>query len=124
MDLQQTEVKIRPGSANRIEALRARLNATRDHITEHFRFEEQNGYMDLVRHREPCLEHAIHRLAAEHRELAGSLEALIDEIRSATELNDGFRVRIRHWLRRVRQHETDENDLVQGTLVTDLAAED
>jgi hemerythrin-like domain-containing protein len=123
-DVQQLEETIRGGSADGLESVRAGLDATEAHIAEHFRFEEQNGYMNVVRQREPRLEHAIQRLAEEHRELAQSLAALREEARTARSLSDSFLDEVRHWLERVRQHEWHENDLIQDALVADLSAED
>src|SRR6516164_2978409 len=66
-----------PASGQTPDGLRARLSTTQAHITEHFRFEEQNGYMDKVRKREPRLERIIRELAEEHSQLRSSLEELI-----------------------------------------------
>ena len=77
-DLQKLEESIHRTSDQDIPAIRAHLGATRAHILEHFRFEERDGYMDRVRKREPRLQHAIDQLAGEHRQLAQSLDALIE----------------------------------------------
>lgn len=102
----------------------ARLGAARTHITEHFRFEEQNGYMDRVRKHEPRLERAIQQLGDEHRQLAQSLDALIEQARVATSLDEAFREKVRAWVEGVRQHEVRENDLVQDAFNLDIGAED
>jgi hypothetical protein len=123
-DLCELEAAALPGSAEGLAGLRARLGATHTHITEHFRFEEENGYMDAVRKREPRLERAIQQLAEEHRQLAQSLDALIGESRTATSLDDRFRAEVRGWVERVRHHEGRENDLVQDAFNLDIGAED
>jgi nucleotide-binding universal stress UspA family protein len=104
--------------------LRARLRATQAHLTEHFRLEEQNGYMEAVRNRQPHLERTIQQLAGEHRELAQVLEALIEEGRSARCLGKPFRDEVHKWVERVRQHEARENDLVQDAFNLEMGAED
>jgi hypothetical protein len=104
--------------------LRARLDATHRHIMEHFRFEEQNGYMDTVRKREPRLERSIEHLAEEHWQLAQSLNALIEQARSATSCDQAFRDQVRTWVEQVRQHEVRENELVQDAFNLDIGAED
>src|SRR5579859_5336837 len=57
--------------------LRARLVAAQIHVAAHFRFEEQNGYLDTVRECEPRLGHTIDALAAEHPRLTASLSAIV-----------------------------------------------
>jgi hypothetical protein len=69
-DLRELEQATRPFSGEGLEELRTRLGAAQAHISEHFRFEEQNGYMDAVRKREPRLERAIQQLAEEHEQLS------------------------------------------------------
>jgi hypothetical protein len=123
-DLRKLEEAARPASGESLTELRARLGATQAHVTEHFRFEEQNGYLDAVRKREPRLERAIQQLAEEHRALAESLEVLIKQARAATTLDDPFREAIRRWVERVREHEARENDLVQDAFNLDIGAED
>ena len=123
-DLTTLHEAAKPGSGEGVVALIARLGATRVHLTEHFRFEEQNGYMDTVREREPRLERAMHQLAEEHGELRKSLDGLIKEAGDATSLGDGLREAIRTWIERVRQHEARENDLVQDAFDLDIGAED
>ena len=123
-DLRRLDEATHPASGEGLAELRARLDVTQEHITEHFRFEEQNGYMHAVRAREPRLERAIHQLAEEHRQLARSLEALIERARDTTSLDDRFRDEVREWVERVRQHEARENDIVQDAFNLDIGAED
>ena len=123
-DLRQLEEAIRPASGERLAELRTRLGATRVHIAEHFRFEEENGFMEAVRKREPRLERAIQQLAGDHRQLTKSLDAVIKEAEAATNPNDTLRNAVREWLEHVRQHEIRENDVVQDAFNFDIAAED
>jgi predicted nucleic acid-binding Zn-ribbon protein len=123
-DLRKLEGAALPAFGEGLAELRARLDATRRHITEHFRFEEQNGYMDAVRKREPRLERTIEQLAQEHRELEQSLEALIGESEVVTGLGAAYREKVRRWVEHVRQHEARENDLVLDAFNLDISAED
>ncbi len=123
-DLRRLDEAARPASGEGIVGLRARLETTQAHIAEHFRFEEQNGYMDTVRKREPRLERAIQQLAEEHRQLAQSLAALIEEGWMVASLEARFRDEVRAWVERVRQHEVHEEDLVQDSFNLDLGAGD
>jgi hypothetical protein len=123
-DLGTLEEVARPTSVKGLAKLRTRLRATRAHITKHFRFEEQEGYMDAVRKREPRLERTIRQLAEEHHELAQSLEALIGDVEGATRVEGKFCDHIRSWVERVRRHERRENGLVQNAFGLDIGAED
>jgi hypothetical protein len=123
-DLRQLAEAVRPASAEGLPDLRAGLDATRRHILEHFRFEEQNGYLDAVRKREPRLDRTVAQLAEEHRQLAESLDALIARAGAATHLDDTLREVVRGWIGRVRRHERCENDLVQDAFDSDIGPED
>ncbi len=123
-DLRELAQAARPSSGEGLADLRARLVATQTHVTEHFRFEEQNGYMDAVREREPRLERAVRQLAEEHRQLAQSLEVLIGQAGAATSLGDSLREEVQEWVERARRHELRENDLVQDAFNLDIGAED
>jgi hypothetical protein len=123
-DLRQLEEAIRPASGDGFVALRARLDATSAHLLRHFEFEEQNGYLDAVRKREPRLERNVEQLGGEHPELAHGLEVLIGKARAVTSLWDSLREDVRGWIERVRQHEARENDLVQDAFNWDIGAED
>ena len=123
-DLQTLGDAVRPGSTEEPAGVQSRLDATQRHLTEHFRFEEHNGYMETVRSREPRLEHALQQLVEEHRQLAASLDALLAQARAATALDDTFRAAVRAWIECVRQHEIRENDLVQDAFTLDIGAED
>ena len=123
-DLRELKQAVRPSSEEGLRELRTRLGAAHAHITEHFRFEEQNGYMDAVRKREPRLERTIQQFVEEHGQLRRSLDALIGEATAATSLGDTLREEIREWIERVRQHEIRENDLVQDAFNLDIGGED
>ena len=107
-----------------LTALPARLAATRTHVADHFRFEEENGYMAEVRAREPRLEHAINSLAAQHRELLQSLDTLISRATATKSLDTAIRESVKEWVRHIRRHEADENDLMQDAYNFDIGAED
>src|SRR5262245_61824386 len=106
------DAAVHPAAGKGLERLRARLAATRTHLAAHFRFEEQNGYMDAVRKREPRLERTIQQVADEHCQLAECLDGLIRESGAAVSLEDSLRQEVRAWIERVRRPEAGENDLV------------
>ena len=123
-DLRELEQATGSSSGKRLAELRVRLSTTRTHLAEHFRFEEQNGYMDAVQKREPRLERVIQQLSEEHGELAQSLAVLIEQAKAVTSLDCPFREAVRRWIKRVREHEVRENELVQDAFDLDIGAED
>jgi len=123
-DLRQLDEVSRLPSPGSFAEMTTRLAAAREHIAEHFRFEEQNGYLDVVRRREPQMDRTIEELHEEHRQLLLSLNALLEEARAYGGAEGTFREKVRAWVRRVRQHESRENSLVQDAFTTDIGTED
>jgi hypothetical protein len=101
-----------------------RLALLRAHLDEHFRLEEQNGYMDAVLARAPQLARAVEALRAEHAELRQSLAALSGEARPGAAVDGALRQKVRQWVGRVREHEQRENLLVEDAFNRDLGLED
>ena len=108
-----------PGDAGLV----GRLTATQTHITDHFRFEEKDGYFDSIRNREPRLERAIEHLAEEHRKMAAALDAIVREAKTGKP-TENFRREIKEWVASVRDHEARENKLAQDAFNQDSTAED
>jgi hypothetical protein len=123
-DLSKLEVAARPGSAAGLAGLRERLGTTLTDVTAHFRLEEQGGYLDAVRKREPRLEHVAQQLSEEHGRLTQSLQALVREAQEAAGLTAGLGEKVREWIAQIRHHEARENEVVQDAFNTDLGAED
>jgi hypothetical protein len=123
-DLRKLEEGASHQSGDDLAALREQLDTTLTHVTEHFRFEEENGYMDAVRKQEPRLERAIGQLAEEHPQLARSLKALVEQARAATSASDPLREEVRRWVERIRHHEARENALVHGAFNDDIGTKD
>lgn len=123
-NLGKLESVVRPASRGGLAELKERLDTVSKQITDHFRFEEQNGYMDAVSKREPWLDRTIQQLREEHRQLEQSLGALIGDARTVTSMDNAFREKIRGWIESVRHHESRENELLQDAFNRDIAAED
>jgi Hemerythrin HHE cation binding domain len=94
-------------------ALVKRLEATSKCITEHFRLEEKNGYMENIRSRAPHLGHTIDKLKEEHALLLSSMNELLGSARHVMGLDNALRATIRELVERVLSHETRENLLVE-----------
>jgi hypothetical protein len=112
------------GRVTDIIDLRRRLSKIREHLEDHFRFEEQNGYLDMIRNRELRLSHSIQHLAEQHQLLLETLDALIAAAEAATSVDRGLADEIMKWINDVREHEARENELVQDAFNFDIAAED
>jgi hemerythrin-like domain-containing protein len=98
------------------------LKEIKEHVSEHFKFEEKGGYMDQVRKHHPNKEGVIQKLYMEHGHLRQSLDGLVEEAKKP--LDDGFREIVRAWIERIRQHETQENTLIQETLNLEIGDQD
>jgi len=123
-DLQELEQAVRPKSGEGVPKLKSRLGVLRAHLADHFRFEEQDGYMEQVRKQVPRLERAIEQLAEEHRQLLRSLDTIADQVGISDNPSDGVLESVRDWIARIRQHENRENDVVQDAFNLDIGAED
>ena len=99
------------GSAERPAELLTRLEKVRTDLTNHFRFEEDGGYMAPVLKAEPHFAPAIQELLAEHGQLADGIDALIRDVGAGP--FQEFREKTHDWIRHVRHHEARENNLVQ-----------
>src|SRR5215467_7720996 len=78
-DIQQLEEAVHSGSQKDPTTLGAHLRKVQTHLTEHFQFEEQGGYMAPLLKEEPRFAQVVKELLDEHRQLAQSIEALIRE---------------------------------------------
>lgn len=101
-----------------------RLGAIRDHVANHFRLEEQGGYMDVVKRRQPLLERTIQHLAAEHPQLLQSLDAIVRDASRATAIDDRLRREITDWMEGIHQHEDRENRLIEEAFDLDIGPSD
>jgi hypothetical protein len=100
------------------------LAELRAHVAEHFRCEEQGGYMATVLERRPQSERAVQHLLGEHRPLLDGLDALLREAGAAKRIDDDFRARVRTWADSLRHHEAAENVLVEDTFNQDIGQKD
>lgn len=123
-DLGKLQAVLDDPACDQRDRLLGRLRETLEHTEAHFRFEEHNGYMEVLRKREPHLTRIIDALAHEHRELSDALSVLIAEVEARPALESAGAAKVRAWMRQLRDHERRENELVQDTLNRDMAAED
>jgi hypothetical protein len=97
------------------------------HLMRMMDLEESDGYMTIVREQKPHLEHRVKKLERQHAEFREYLEELTPEVASMAALpDDQFEFvcsRILDLLDRVDQHDLDEIELLQETLLCDEGGE-
>jgi hypothetical protein len=123
-DLQAFEDAVRAPFGLTPLAMGNRLASARKEVTEHFAWEEKSGWTGAVLKQAPRLEHAVRHLVQQHRELAQSLDTLIDEAAAIPHVDETFREKVLRWIERVREHEAQENELLEEAFVADLGAGD
>lgn len=104
--------------------LRTQLLKARQDLLEHFRLEEEDGYLDVVRRKEPNLEPTLAKLLKEHRKLVQELDDLLAKVEQPHSPLDTAQRRVRLWIHDVRGHEIRENHLIQDAFVHDLGTGD
>jgi uncharacterized protein YciI len=122
--LRELEAAARAAPAEQASAWSVRLEAVRAVLVEHFRFEEEDGYMAAVLQREPEMERKVEELRQQHRQLLAELDDLQSAAKDAGSIPAEFGDRVRFWVRHVREHESQENLLVQDAFNVSIAAED
>lgn len=103
--------------------LQKTLSLVRGQILEHFRLEEQGGYMKQALERSPFRERDVEKLLKEHRTLGAAIDSILEELRRATDVAP-IRQRIEHWIVQVRGHERQENILVEEVFDRDMGTKD
>jgi hemerythrin-like domain-containing protein len=100
------------------------LDKVRMHLLKHFRLEEKDGYMSEVLKEDPSRERTARHLLEEHCQLAECLDALVEEAAAWESRRDAFLEKVRAWVKRVQQHESRENRLIEDVLNRDLGTKD
>jgi hypothetical protein len=123
-ELGKLELIAATNSPQAFPALRSRLADAHILITEHFRSEEENGFMKAIQESQPCLKRDVQHLVNEHSRLMQWLDALIAQATAAGHMNESIRAGVRRWLDKVRDHETQENKLVEDAFLVDVGSGD
>ncbi|MBM3993105.1 MAG: hemerythrin domain-containing protein [Planctomycetes bacterium] len=123
-DLRRLQDVARPGSDVTLIELRTLLSETYTHLCEHFRWEEQDGYLDELDEAEPRFQRVVQELGEEHRELRRTLDDLHGDTILASTVDPALLANIRNWIDRLRRHEARENSLVEDAVTSDLASAD
>jgi hypothetical protein len=97
------------------------------HLLRMMDLEETDGYMQVVLEEKPHMEHRVKKLERQHRKFRQTLEDLTPAVTSMTGLPeeefDDVSRRILELLDEVDQHDVDEIELLQETLLCDEGGE-
>jgi hypothetical protein len=97
------------------------------HLLRMMDLEERDGYMTVVREQKPHLEHRVKKLERQHAQFREYLEELTPEVTAMAALpEDQFEYvcsKIAELLDRVDQHDVEEIELLQETLLCDEGGE-
>ncbi len=107
-----------------LTSLGASLEKVHTHLLNHFRFEEQDGYMTEVAQRAPQKDRTIQALLDEHQTMAQKLEELRKETGQAITYLDSLCSKIQDWIKQVNDHEQRENALVLDAFQVDIGNKD
>lgn len=107
-----------------LSPLRTSLLKARQDLINHFRLEEENGYLDEVLKKDPRLEQTLAKLEREHGKLLQELDDILAQLEYPQPDPEPLQRQVRLWIHNVRGHEIRENDLIQDAFVHDLGAGD
>ena len=96
-------------------------------LRDHFAVEEEGGYFADVLKVAPRLSRRAARLEQNHREFSERLEALLALVQYAIDARDAWErvaTGVERFLRALRAHEDDENELVREAFMVDLGRGD
>jgi hypothetical protein len=115
------------GLPRKISSVQFTTKSFMRHLLRMIDLEEQDGYMSIVREQKPHLEHRVKKLERQHAQFRNCLEELKPDIASLTALpEDQFEFvcsRVVELLDCVDQHDLDEIELLQETLLCDEGGE-
>lgn len=115
-----------PGGENLAKTLTL-LEAFDPVLREHFADEERGGYFSEVLRAAPRLSRRAERLAENHIELRERLEKLLDLTQKAADAPDRWQkvtTGLAEFVKTLRAHEDEENDLVREAFMDDLGRGD
>ncbi|MCB9882188.1 MAG: hemerythrin domain-containing protein [Planctomycetes bacterium] len=99
------------------------LHALFDSLTQHFEFEERDGYMNEIVRRDPNQQARAETLLAEHCHMRDGFAALVADLRSMPD-RKVFQERLAHLLGTLHDHETAEVEFFQLGLLRDVGVGD
>ena len=115
------------GVARKMSSVQFTAKSFTRHLLRMMDLEEHDGYMNVVREQKPHLEHRVKKLERQHAEFRRYIDDLKPEAAALVALpEDQFEYvcsRIVELLDRVDQHDLEEIELLQETLLCDEGGE-
>lgn len=115
------------GLSRKISSVQFTTKSFLRHLERMMDLEEQDGYMQVVREEKPYLEHRVQQLEQQHAEFRELIEDLKPEVAALTALPaERAQItchRLVALLNQVDQHDLEEIELLQATLVCDEGGE-
>jgi predicted nuclease with TOPRIM domain len=115
------------GLSRKISSVQFTSKSFMRHLERMMELEEEEGYMEAVRHEKPNLEARVQRLELQHDEFRDLIEELQPEVAALTALPSARAQVVCHrlidFLNRVDQHDADEIELLQQSLACDVGGE-
>ena len=107
----------------RIPAL---LQGFREALVSHFQNEEVEGFFDEVTNRSPRLSHRVDTLCVEHQQLLNDANELCQMSECATQSRSKLELTYRwhEFSKCLMHHESQENELLQETNLSDIGTSD
>ena len=110
------------------ESVRDSLSSLQSHLKNHFAFEEFGGFMEEVVHALPSVSRQVERLRTDHERMLadlGRVSSIAGECAAVTgPPPPNLCEEVHRFLEMLRQHENEENDLVQRAFLDDLGTVD
>lgn len=123
-DLRRLKKSLSLPDPDNLQEAMDRLDVLSRRLEQHFRLEEENGYMDAVLARSPYLERTIAKLKDDHEQLLKTARQISEAASTGRRIDDIFRDQIIAFIEAVRDHEKRENILIEDAFNQDIGNED
>jgi len=115
------------GLPRKLSTVQFTLKSFQRHLERMMRLEEHDGYMVMVAETKPNMHFRVERLERDHTEFRETIQRLIPEVESLSEFQgeefEQLCREIYHLLNCVDQHDAEEIELLQETLLFDEGGE-
>jgi iron-sulfur cluster repair protein YtfE (RIC family) len=109
-------------------SLLRKLRDFQNELRKHFDLEEHGGFMEEVISHAPRYVSRVEALVSEHEEVCESLDAILTDLKAATSpamwREARIAPRLTEMFETLKEHESEENSLIQDTYFQDLGVGD
>ncbi|MDX9753604.1 MAG: hemerythrin domain-containing protein [bacterium] len=121
------KIRCGQGQPSNQEELRDLVSELRSHLKEHFKIEEEGGFMTPVLEERPQAESVVLHLKKEHEEILDQCDDIIQTLTSGStspEKLEGVCETIKNLIQQLGSHEKQEDDLIQTVFVDEIGTKD